>query len=103
AGLAQEALGGLARAGVKGAQLLERDEPIEVSLAGEGDGRHPSASDLADDLVAPHAARAAHCVGHMGVAGRAHRGGYMTRVCPGSTQRIVPGGTPLVIPDRVAM
>ena len=38
--------------GVERAQLLERDDAVEVGLAREVDDRHAAAADLADDLVA---------------------------------------------------
>ena len=39
--------------GVERGELLERDEAVEVGLAGEVDHRHAAATDLAEDLVAP--------------------------------------------------
>ena len=35
------------------AELLERDEAVEVGLAGEVDHGHAAAPDLAEDLVSP--------------------------------------------------
>ena len=50
--LAQEALRERGVGGVERRQLLERDEAVEVGLAGEVDHRHAAAPDLAEDLVA---------------------------------------------------
>ena len=50
--LAQEALGERRVGRVERAQLLERDEPVEVGLAGEVHHRHAAATDLPEDLVA---------------------------------------------------
>ena len=52
AGLLQEAPGERGVGGVGGVQLLERDLAIERGLAGEMDGRHAAAAELAHDLVA---------------------------------------------------
>ncbi len=52
--LADEALGeARIRGGVERRELLQRDEPIEVELPREVDDRHPAATELADDAVAP--------------------------------------------------
>ena len=50
--LAQEALreGGVGLA--KGAQLLQRDQAVEVGLAGEEHGGHAAPAELLEDLVA---------------------------------------------------
>ena len=50
--LAQETLGERGIGGVEGAEFLERDEPIEVGLAGEVHHRHAAATHLSEDLVA---------------------------------------------------
>ena len=50
--LAQEALGERRVGRVERAELLERDEAVEVGLAGEVHHRHAAAADLAEDLVA---------------------------------------------------
>ena len=50
--LAQEALRERRVRGVERAQLLERDEAVEVGLAREVDDRHAAAADLPQDLVA---------------------------------------------------
>jgi hypothetical protein len=50
--LAQEALRERGVGRVERGELLERDEAVEVGLAGEIDHRHAAASDLAEDLVA---------------------------------------------------
>ena len=50
--LAQEALGERRVGRVERAELLQRDEAVEVGLAGEVDHRHAAATDLAEDLVA---------------------------------------------------
>ncbi len=52
-GLAQEAPGDRRIGRVEGAQLLDRDEPVELDLPGEVDRGHATAADLAQHLVAP--------------------------------------------------
>ena len=44
-------------------ELLERDEAVEVGLAGEVDHRHAAATDLAQDLVAADGAHKTFTVG----------------------------------------
>ena len=51
--LAQEALRERGIGRVERPELLERDEAVQVGLAGEVDQGHAAAADLAEDLVAP--------------------------------------------------
>ena len=50
-GLAQEAAGDGGLGALQERELLERDVAVELALAGEVDGRHAAAADLAEDLV----------------------------------------------------
>ena len=61
--LAQEALGERRVGGVEGAQLLERDEAVQVGLARQVHERHAAAPQLAQDLVS---ADGLHDVRHQG-------------------------------------
>lgn len=61
--LAQEPLLEQVVAGAKHAQLLECDKPIEIGLAGEVHGGHPTVAQHVQDLVAPNPA---HNLGHEG-------------------------------------
>ena len=59
--LAQEALGEGGIGLAKGAQLLQRDQPVEVGLARQEHGRHAAPAQLLEDLVAPDRPRDADC------------------------------------------
>ena len=88
-GLAQEPLRERGLGGAEDAELLERDDAVEVDLPRDVDGGHAAAADFAADLVAPDAPRRTPAW----VADAAHLGEAM---CAGSAVDEGEGDRPIL-------